>query len=401
MSDIDVSVIGYGDLGSLVGQTLTNLGEGLYREGLLRTILCRDVEQTSLPLDAIICPIPLGNTIPKAMKGFSRYVCEFDSRGYAERLFDVAASRYLTDDIDVLYCYIPGYVRSMKAVGETPTVVQSGTELAIRAQQRRSEELVRLGVDRSTPAGPTPHHERRHRSLLEADHVVAQSQFVRSSLESAGVEIEKIRVIPPGVDTERFQPGGPGDGEPFSALYVGQINVLKGIPYLFDAWSRFTERRDSKLVLCGGTSATMQRLLPRWELSDVRRPGFVDPLPYYRDASVFVFPSLSDGFGKAPLEAMSCGCPVIVTENTGMADLLTDGQNGYVIPPGDADAIAERIEHLYANPDERERIGEEARRTAEQYDWNRYIDEMSDFLRAEMGSSGPSDGDGKTSQEGR
>lgn len=401
MSDIDVSVIGYGDLGSLVGQTLTNLGEGLYREGLLRNILCRDVEQTDLPPSVITRPIPLGSTIPRAMKGVSRYVYEFDSRGYAERLFDLTAARRLTDEIDVLYCYIPGYVQSMEAVGETPTVVQTGTELAIRSQQRRREELARLGVDSSAPAGPTTHHERRRRSLLKADHVVAQSRFVRSSLESAGVDGDRIRVIPLGVDTERFQPDGSGEKEPFSALYVGQINVLKGIPYLFDAWSTFTGQADSTLVLCGGISATMQRLLHRWDLTDVRRPGFVDPLPYYRDASVFVFPSLSDGFGKAPLEAMSCGCPVIVTENTGMADLLTDGQNGYVIPPGDTDALVEQLEHLYANPEERERVGEEARRTAEQYGWDRYVDQVSDFLRSEIDSKGASDENVSHSRENR
>lgn len=391
MSDIDVSVIGYGDLGSLVGQTLTNLGEGLYRNNLLRNILCRDVEQTSLPTNVIVRPIPLGNTIPRAMKGISQYLHEFDSRGYAERLFDVTATRYLVDDIDILYCYIPGYVRSMKAVGQTPTVVQTGTELAIRAQQRRNEELDRLGVQDGTPVTPTPHHKRRLRSLLETDYVVAQSQFVRLSLESAGVDNDKIRVIPPGVDTERFQPDGSSDTESFRVLYVGQINVLKGIPYLLDAWSKFADQRDSTLDLCGGTSATMQRLLNRWDLSGVRRPGFVDPLPYYQEASVFIFPSLSDGFGKAPLEAMSCGCPVIVTENTGMADLITDDQNGYVIPPGDTEAIEERLEYLHANSGERKRVGEEARRTAEQYGWDRYVDEVTDHLRTEIGPDGPSD----------
>lgn len=401
MSDIDISVIGYGDLGSPVGQTLTNLGEGLYRDGLLRNIICRDVEQTSLPVDAIVCPIPLGNTIPRAMKGISRYLYEFDSRGYAERLFDMAATRHLADNIDILYCYIPGYVRSMKKVGQTPTVVQTGTELAMRAQQRLSEELARLGVHSSTPVGPTSHHERRRKSLLMADYVVAQSQFIRSSLESAGVDSDKIRVIPPGVNTQRFQPSRSNDPEPFHVLYVGQINVLKGIPYLLDAWSKFVDQRDSILNLCGETSATMRQLLHRWDLSCVRRPGFVDPLPYYQEASVLVFPSLSDGFGKAPLEAMSCGCPVIVTENTGMADLLTDGQNGYIIPPGDTDAIEERLEYLYGNPDERERVGEEARRTARRYDWDRYVDEVADYLRTDIGVDGPSGGNRSHSRANR
>ena len=64
-------------------------------------------------------------------------------------------------------------------------------------------------------------------------------------------------------------------------------------------------------------------------------------------ASVFVSPSIEDGFGQAPMEAMACGLPVIATENVGMSALLTDGQDGFVVPAFDAEAIANRIELLY------------------------------------------------------
>lgn len=393
MSTPDITVMGYGDLGSLVGQTLTNLGEGLHQEGMLQSILCRDVKKTSLPQELVIRPLPFGNIIPKGMKGISRYIYEYDSRGLAEQLFDKCAARHLSTDVEILYCYIPGYVRSLNAVGEIPTVVQTGTELAMQAQNRRLKELRRLGVDVEATS-PTRHHQRRLQSLQEADHIVAQSEFVLSSLESIDIDTNKIQIIPPGVDTVRFTPASRDKGEEFTALFVGEINVLKGIPYLLDAWSTFGEGLNKELVMCGRTSASMKKLLHRWDLTDVRRPGFVDPLSYYQEASVFVFPSLSDGFGKAPLEAMSCGCPVIVTENTGVADLITDGDDGYVIPAGDAEAIRNRLDHLSANPGERKRMGQKARKTAEQYDWDRYVREVVEYLGSEVGSENPTATDG-------
>jgi glycosyltransferase involved in cell wall biosynthesis len=77
-------------------------------------------------------------------------------------------------------------------------------------------------------------------------------------------------------------------------------------------------------------------------------PG--DPLPVLQAADVFVHPSYEDGFGYAPMEAMACGVPVIVTEDTGMKEYITEGINGYVVPTGDIDALRDRLDHLRRNP---------------------------------------------------
>ena len=75
-----------------------------------------------------------------------------------------------------------------------------------------------------------------------------------------------------------------------------------------------------------------------------------DPLEELRNADVLVHPSYSDGFGYAPMEAIACGIPVIVTEDTGMKELIVDGVNGWVVPTGDSSALLERLETLRQVP---------------------------------------------------
>ena len=68
-----------------------------------------------------------------------------------------------------------------------------------------------------------------------------------------------------------------------------------------------------------------------------------DPLEVLRRAHVFVHPSFEDGFGYAPMEALAVGVPVIVTDQTGMAEYVQEGVNGSVVPAGDVEALAERL----------------------------------------------------------
>ena len=101
--------------------------------------------------------------------------------------------------------------------------------------------------------------------------------------------------------------------------------------------------------------------VPRWELPAL-----------YATADVFVFPSLLEGFGLTALEAMACGLPIIISENTFGSDVVTEGVDGYVVPIRDPEAIVARIVHLHEHPDVRARMGAAARRRAEEFSWDRY-----------------------------
>jgi glycosyltransferase involved in cell wall biosynthesis len=156
----------------------------------------------------------------------------------------------------------------------------------------------------------------------------------------------------------------------FRISFVGLIEPWKGFHYLVEAFNAL-KLKDSELVLWGGSgsrsvSQYLQEQMAR-NPSIIIRPVTVRQFGYgnvYGKSSVFVHPSLADGFGYVVAEAMASGLPVIVTEATGAADLIVDGENGYIVPVGDSEAICERLRHLAENPHLLRQMGEAARTTA-------------------------------------
>jgi glycosyltransferase involved in cell wall biosynthesis len=118
-----------------------------------------------------------------------------------------------------------------------------------------------------------------------------------------------------------------------------------------EAFARIQDQ-DAQLILVGGSGTDdMESYLRAIVASDRRiriRPG--DPLPYLHRADVLVYPSFEDGLGLAPLEALACGVPVIVTEDTGMKEYVLDGKNGYILPTGDIDALVDQLRAIRFRP---------------------------------------------------
>src|SRR5262249_15354646 len=152
--------------------------------------------------------------------------------------------------------------------------------------------------------------------------------------------------------------------ETFRVCFVGLFEPWKGLHYLIDGFNQ-ASLTDAELVLWGAPGARpIAKYLAtaisgnpaiRIEPAEVRRIGYEN---VYAKSSVFVQPSLSDGFGYTVAEAMASGIPVIVTETTGAAEMVSDGENGYVIPSRDSGAIAERLRYLAVNPGLVRRMGE-------------------------------------------
>ncbi|MET0650788.1 MAG: glycosyltransferase family 4 protein [Pyrinomonadaceae bacterium] len=187
-----------------------------------------------------------------------------------------------------------------------------------------------------------------------ASSIRVSSEWAKRSMVSRGVPAEKVQVIAQPLNLSRFTAGPepkPADG-PLRLCYVGNLNLAKGFLYLLRALRAFGAG-DAALEIVGATGSRHSRLLFERESRGLvvkSAPG--DPLPAYRRAEVFVFPSLHDGFGFAPAEAMACGLPVIITEDCGAAGWVRDGETGWVIPPRDVDAVTLAL-------------GEAARRRAE------------------------------------
>jgi glycosyltransferase involved in cell wall biosynthesis len=184
-----------------------------------------------------------------------------------------------------------------------------------------------------------------------ADVIYVISEYSRQTYLEAGLPQAKVqrrvlaaepRFAPP---TRRFDSGR------FTVVYVGRLQVSKGLPVLLEAFEQIQDK-DAQLILVGGYGSNgMQSYLRRRVAADRRikiSPG--DPLPYLHRADVLVHPSFEDGLGFAPLEALACGVPVIVTEDTGMKEYVVDGINGYVLPTGNVEALVEQLRAIRLRP---------------------------------------------------
>ncbi len=182
-----------------------------------------------------------------------------------------------------------------------------------------------------------------------ADVIWVNSEYARQTFLAEGVPAAKLRRRVLTIDP-RFQPGPCRLAKSgLRVVYVGSLSVSKGVPVLLEAFARLPDR-DARLTLVGGSGTRfMARLLAKTTAADPRvRVGPGDPLPHLHAADVYVHPSYSDGFGYAPAEALACGVPVIVTEDTGMKELITTGRTGWVVPTGSWQAI---LDHLSALKD--------------------------------------------------
>ena len=101
----------------------------------------------------------------------------------------------------------------------------------------------------------------------------------------------------------------------------------------------------------------------------------------YMNAHVFVFPSLAEGMTLAGLEAMGCGLPIICTENTGVNDIVRNGENGFVIPASDSQQLKEKIEWFVEHYDQISIMGYNAYNTAKMYTWDNYNLNIIDAIK--------------------
>ncbi|MBI3516403.1 MAG: glycosyltransferase family 4 protein [Proteobacteria bacterium] len=217
--------------------------------------------------------------------------------------------------------------------------------------------------------------------VLEADCVLAPSDYVRRTLIEQGVAPERIALVPFGVRVERFKPPDePRRDGVFRLLYVGQISQRKGVKYLLEAVRRLA-LPDLELVLVGGVVGSGAGLAPYAGLfRHVPNVPHAEVQRLFQSADLFVYPSLHEGSALAIFEAMASGLPVITTEHAG--SMVRDGVDGYLVPLRDPDAIERRILELHDDPARRHAMAASARQRAEQFTWGHYRERLGSVLDA-------------------
>lgn len=249
-----------------------------------------------------------------------------------------------------------------------------------------------LGLIHPRRWGPTPMgwapSERTFRAINadigEADYVLVNSDYVKETLVDSGrAHPDRVHVVYLGVDTEQFHPRGEADRADlgaFTILYAGSIERRKGVHYLLEATRRLQLPR-ARLFLVGdlGRDVDLSQYYGLYH--------HIPSLPHarlaavYRDADVFVFPSLAEGSARVVYEAMASGLPVITTRESG--SVVRDGVDGWIVPARSVDAIGERIEKIRQTPSLGIEIGKRARaRMVAEFTWRDYGERVVNVYRA-------------------
>jgi glycosyltransferase involved in cell wall biosynthesis len=220
-------------------------------------------------------------------------------------------------------------------------------------------------------------HGRVMPRLLRASCRASDAVFCLNSNEAqylvaeAWAAADRVHVLPNGIEAGSFV-----DRVPRAAvrelLFVGQWLPAKGVRYLVEAFADLAGREDVRLT-CLGTGApadVVAAAFPealRGRVHVVPSAGREQVYDALRAADLFVFPTLSEGFSKALLEAMAAGLPVVATAVGAAPDILKDGHNALMVPPAEAAAIASAVTRYLRDPGMAARHGAAARATAEAY----------------------------------
>ncbi len=282
--------------------------------------------------------------------------------------FDLMAKRWV-DACDVLHFVSSiGLYSARKAKSAGATIVCDVPQEHPRFQVRLLlEEQERFGV-KSEIRGRL-YEEKLLEEFSIADYFIVPSEHAKKSFIAEGFPEDKIFVLRYGTDLSHFYKVE-RKNTVFRILYVGQVTLRKGVQYLLQAFEEL-KLPEAELLFIGKLDPDMAPILRRYEGVYKHIPTLpkVELLKYYNDSSVFVLPSLADSFALAVLEAMACGVPVIVTENTGSKEVLTEGVEGFIVPIRDVDALKEKILFLYENRDVCRQMGDAASQTAKKRTW--------------------------------
>jgi glycosyltransferase involved in cell wall biosynthesis len=211
------------------------------------------------------------------------------------------------------------------------------------------------GRGSSWKRAPKTYWSEWRRECALADRIVVNSSWSRDALVGQGIPADKIRVVPLAyerpagtLEFRRRFPTSFDRARPLRVLFLGQINLRKGIGPLLEA-IRLLRGEPIEFTLAGD----IQVEIPA-DLGDDPRVKWVGPVPreqterFYRGADLFIFPTFSDGFGLTQLEAQAWSLPIVTTKFCGK--VVEDGRSGWLLPAVTPDAIAQAIRHARENP---------------------------------------------------
>ena len=227
---------------------------------------------------------------------------------------------------------------------------------------------------------PTDSERRIERwtDFLSRVHVVGVTEAATDAAREFGAS--EASHVPHGIDTDVYRPdaGQPGDERDRPVvLFVGRLERRKGVAQLLEIAANWTGPEvtfrfvgDGPLADDVAAAARSDRVEYAGYVSDDERLASLYATSDALALPSYAVPGWEELFGIVVIEAMACGLPVVATDCVGPAEILDDGETGFVVPQHDTDALAERLRRVVSDDVLRDRLGERARERAESaYDW--------------------------------
>jgi glycosyltransferase involved in cell wall biosynthesis len=371
-----LTVVGFEDWNH--NSCIFNIGNEAIKMNVLHKLICPNYKTSFVPSNGLLIKesLPL-RALSFLTSKFNSIIEDFPSRYFNEQLlFDIFAQKHISTDADLVVHTDSGLVKTFEKARSlgVPTVILHRTLHPLHVVNILREESKRFGIKEKSVLIHEKWVINRVKTLRYCDKILALSKLEVDSLVKYGIPKSKIELIHhgQGVNTNYFKPSNRKE-EKFTVLFLGHKSLIKGVPYLLEAWRKLN-LKDAKLIVAGYQDKKLIEIYQK--RTRFEAPGIVNPLKYYQKAHVYILPSLGDSFPRTMLEAMSCGLPVIISDMVGAKDIIEDGKEGFIIPARNINAIIDKIRYFYDNPDEVKRMGKNAREKAEQFTWKKFAQEV-------------------------
>jgi glycosyltransferase involved in cell wall biosynthesis len=293
-------------------------------------------------------------------------------------------------DIVVLHSHLAWAHALWRGRGQRPATVVAFHGLEPLYYDALAAELARTGERLS------PRFELLHRRIVprllkagcrRADRVFCLNSAERSYLvDNRWAEPRRVAVLPNGVERSVFVRNREYPRQARRLVFMGQWLRAKGTRYLTEAFAAIAAGHPEVELTCLGTGADTATVLA--DFSEAARPrvrvlsslGREDVAHELARADLFLFPSLSEGFSGALIEAMASALPIVTTPVGAAPDLLQDGQNAMVVSTADAQALAAAAFAILDDPERRQRLGMAAQAVASRFEWDLVNQPFADEL---------------------
>jgi colanic acid/amylovoran biosynthesis glycosyltransferase len=219
-----------------------------------------------------------------------------------------------------------------------------------------------------------PYRWKLNLKIQQALFVICISHYCRSQamLFSDPAEWNKLHIVHCGINLDRYQPVTHQSGQK-RLLYIGRLSAAKGVPILLQAVAAVALQHPNLQLTIVGDGPDRQSLeLQASQLGISDHLNFVGyqsqeaVCQYLQNCDIFMLPSFAEGLPVVLMEAMATGIPVIATAIAAISELVEDGINGYLVPPGAVEPLAQRLDQLISDSQLRQTLGQAGRTKVEQ-----------------------------------